>query len=78
MMSWTRSGELIFMVVMGGTGSLFGPLIGTAAFVFLEEFLSYITIYWHLIFGLLLIALVLFGRGGIDGWLQRFNRDPGK
>ena len=74
MMGWTRSGELIFMVVMGGAGTLFGPLVGTAAFVFLEEFLSRITIYWHLIFGLMLIALVLFGKGGIHGWLSAFDR----
>ena len=74
MMGWTRSGELIFMVVMGGAGTLFGPLVGTAAFVFLEEFLSYITIYWHLIFGLMLVALVLYGKGGIHGWLTMLDR----
>jgi len=78
MMGWTRSGELIFMVVIGGAGTLFGPLVGTVTFVLLEEFLSYITIYWHLIFGLLLVALVLFGKGGIDGWLNTLKkgRDP--
>lgn len=74
MMAWTRSGELIFMVVMGGAGTLFGPLLGTIAFVFLEEFLSYITIYWHLIFGLMLVALVLFGKGGIGGWIKMLDR----
>jgi branched-chain amino acid transport system permease protein len=74
MMGWTRSGELIFMVVIGGAGTLFGPLVGTIAFVVLEEFLSYITIYWHLIFGGLLVALVLFGKGGIDGWLSALNK----
>ncbi len=73
MMGWTRSGELIFMVVMGGAGTLFGPIVGGVAFVFLEEFLSYITVYWHLIFGLMLVALVLFGKGGIHGWLSRFD-----
>ncbi|MGI9318515.1 MAG: branched-chain amino acid ABC transporter permease [bacterium] len=78
MIGWTRSGELIFMVVMGGAGTLFGPLVGTAAFVFLEEFLSYITIYWHLIFGLMLIALVLFGKGGIHGWLSALDRKEGR
>ena len=70
MISWARSGELIFMVIIGGVGSFFGPLVGTIAFVFLEEFLSLITVYWHLIFGLMLIALVLFGKGGIHGWLR--------
>ncbi len=70
MMSWARSGELIFMVLIGGVGTLFGPLIGTLAFVTLEEFLSSITVYWHLIFGLMLVALVLYGKGGIHGLLQ--------
>ena len=74
MMSWTRSGELIFMVIIGGTGSLFGPLFGALSFLFLEEALSLITIYWHLIFGGLLIALVLYGKGGIDAWLSKLDK----
>lgn len=68
MMDWTRSAELLFMLVAGGAGALFGPLIGTAAFILLQEFLSGITVHWHLIFGLLLIALVLFiGKSGLHG-----------
>ena len=72
--NWTRSGELIFMVIIGGVGTFFGPVIGTMAFVFLEEFLSSITVYWHLIFGVLLVALVMFGKGGIYGWLHLLDR----
>ncbi len=74
MIGWARSGELIFMVLIGGVGSFFGPLIGTVAFVGLEEFLSAITIYWHLIFGLMLVALVLYGKGGIHGWMKLLDR----
>jgi len=74
MMGWSRSGELIFMVIIGGVATLFGPLVGTIAFVLLEEFLSAITIYWHLIFGVLLVLLVLFGKGGIHGWLEMLDR----
>ena len=74
MIGWTRSGELIFMIIIGGTATLFGPLLGTIAFVVLEELLSSITVYWHLIFGVMLVALVLFGKGGIHGWLSRFDR----
>jgi branched-chain amino acid transport system permease protein len=73
-MSWARSGELIFMAIIGGVGTLFGPLVGTIVFVMLEEFLSLITVYWHLIFGILLVALVLYGKGGIHGWLSRLDR----
>ncbi len=74
MMGWTRSGELIFMVVFGGTGTLFGPIMGAGIFILLEEWLSAITIYWQLIFGAILIAVVLFGRGGIHGLLTRSKR----
>lgn len=74
MIGWARSGELIFMVIIGGAGTFFGPLVGTIAFVLLEEFLSLITVYWHLIFGVMLVALVLFGKGGIDGWLSLMDR----
>ena len=74
MMDWTRSGELIFMVVLGGAGSLFGPVLGSAAFLLLEEFLSATTIYWQLIFGILLILVVLFARGGIVGLLGPGSR----
>ncbi|GIK81082.1 MAG: branched-chain amino acid ABC transporter permease [Pseudorhodoplanes sp.] len=74
-MHWTRSGDLIVMVVLGGMGSLFGPLIGTVAFLALEEWLSGITEYWQIIFGPLLLAIVLFARGGIDGLLAGIRRD---
>ena len=78
MMGWTRSGELIFMVIIGGVSSLFGPLVGALSFVLLEEFLSKITVYWHLIFGLMLVLLVMFGKGGINGWLSLLDRRGGK
>jgi len=74
MMSWARSGELIFMVIIGGVATLFGPLVGTIVFILLEQFLSAITVYWHLIFGSLLVALVLYGKGGIHGWLRLLDR----
>ncbi|WP_205032095.1 branched-chain amino acid ABC transporter permease [Hwanghaeella grinnelliae] len=72
MMDWTRSGELIFMVVLGGTATIFGPVYGVLAFLVIEEILSAITTYWHLIFGLLLVLVVLFVQGGIAGLLRRW------
>ena len=71
MMDWTRSGELIFMVVLGGTSSLFGPVLGAGLFILMEEILSGFWLYWQLIFGIFLILVVLFAKGGIDSWLGR-------
>ena len=71
MMYWTRSGDLIIMVVLGGMGSIFGPLFGAVALLVLEETLSGITEYWQIILGPLLLLVVLFARGGIDGVLGK-------
>jgi branched-chain amino acid transport system permease protein len=71
MMYWTRSGDLIIMVVLGGMGSTFGPLFGTIALLVLEEVLSGITEYWQIILGPMLLLVVLFARGGIDGLLGK-------
>ncbi len=67
MMHWTKSGELIFMVVLGGMGTIFGPICGAMVFLFLSEILSNITHHWHLFFGPFLIFVVVFARRGIDG-----------
>ena len=71
MMYWTRSGDLIIMVVLGGMGSTFGPLFGAVALLVLEEVLSGITEYWQIILGPLLLLVVLFARGGIEGLLGK-------
>ena len=73
-MHWTRSGDLIIMIVLGGIGTLFGPVIGAVAFLLLEELLSGITEYWQLIFGPMLLLIVIFARGGIDGMLVALDR----
>jgi len=70
-MTWTRSGELMFMVILGGAGSIFGPVFGAVAFLLIEEILSAFTIYWQLPFGILLILSVLFIKGGVNGLIQR-------
>lgn len=71
MVEWTRSGELMFMVILGGVNSLLGPLVGAVCFVLIEYGLSRWTVFWHLPFGLLLLGVVLFGRGGVIGILKR-------
>jgi branched-chain amino acid transport system permease protein len=73
-MYWTRSGDLMVMVILGGMGSLFGPVLGAIVYLLLEEFLSQITEYWAMIMGPMLLLIVIFGRGGIVGLLGRFSR----
>ena len=71
MMYWTRSGDLIIMVVLGGMGSVIGPVFGAMMLLVLEQTLSGITEYWQIILGPLLLLVVLFARGGIDGLLGK-------
>ena len=70
MMGWSRSGELMFMVILGGSATTLGPVLGSAVFILMEEVLSSITIYWHLPFGLMLMGVVLFARGGLMGLIK--------
>ncbi len=74
--AWRTSGELIFMVVLGGMGSILGPVLGAATFFVIAEYvgdLPVVGIYWRIYFGPFLILIVLFARSGIDGWLGRFK-----
>jgi branched-chain amino acid transport system permease protein len=73
-MHWTRSGDLIVMAVLGGMGSVIGPVIGAVTLLVLEEALSRVTEYWPIILGPLILLVVLFWRGGIDGMLARLGR----
>jgi branched-chain amino acid transport system permease protein len=69
LMHWTRSGIILVMVLLGGSGTLYGPVIGAAAFLLLEEVLSIYTEHWMLYFGPVLILVVLFVRHGLYGIL---------
>jgi branched-chain amino acid transport system permease protein len=73
-MQWTRSGDLIVMAVLGGMGSVMGPVIGAVTLLVLEEALSRVTEYWPIILGPLILLVVLYARGGIDGLLARLGR----
>jgi branched-chain amino acid transport system permease protein len=77
-MHWTRSGDLIVMVVLGGIGTLVGPVVGAVAFLFLEKTLPDYTEHWMVVFGPILLLLVLFARRGIFGWfLPKEDRHGG-
>lgn len=90
LMHWTRSGDLIVMVVLGGMASLFGPMIGAVALLVLEETLPILigavaapfvgenatqaAEYWQIVLGPLFLMVVLFARGGINGLLAGARR----
>ncbi len=69
MLHWTRSGELLVIVILGGMGTLYGALAGAATLLVLEEVLSGLTEHWMIVLGPILIAVVLFARRGVFGWL---------
>lgn len=69
MLSWQMSGELIVLVILGGTGRLFGPVAGAVLFVLFEFMLGGFTERWQLFLGLILLGVVLFARGGFVGLL---------
>lgn len=71
---WTESGELMIMVILGGVGTFFGPVLGAAAYLFLQTYLSAWTEHWQLVFGLILLVVVLGTRGGLSGLLSRLTR----
>jgi len=69
MFSWQTSGKILIFVILGGVGRLFGPVAGAALFILLEQVLGGLSDYWHFYLGLVLLAVVLFARGGIIGTL---------
>ena len=75
LMHWTESGQLMVMVILGGAGTLFGPVLGAAFIVGLEMMLTSITEHWKFILGPVLVLIVLFTRGGIWGFLMRTSKD---
>jgi branched-chain amino acid transport system permease protein len=68
-MHWTRSGEILMMVILGGMGSLFGPVLGAVLYLLLETVLSRLTEHWQAILGPILVLVVLFSRRGVFGLL---------
>lgn len=70
LLNWTVSGEALVVVILGGVGTLIGPLVGAVVFVVLKHELSAITSYWHLVVGCLLIAVVMSRANGIFGWIE--------
>jgi ABC-type branched-subunit amino acid transport system permease subunit len=88
MMTWTVSGEALVTVILGGLGTLAGPVVGAVLLVFLKHLVSGMTAYWHMIIGAVLILAVVAGGRGVYGGLERLigmrlprraqNREPAR
>ena len=79
-MNWTRSGELMFMVILGGIGTTAGPLLGAAGLLLLEDTLQgwsllpdWVHEHWQLFLGVILVLVVLFGKRGLAGFFPGKN-----
>jgi branched-chain amino acid transport system permease protein len=71
-LGFPRSAELLVMLVLGGTGRLYGGLIGAAVFILLQDYLSGLNpVYWQFWIGAVLVAVVMVARGGILGAFDR-------
>jgi branched-chain amino acid transport system permease protein len=68
-MAWQASGDLIVMIVLGGMGTLFGPVAGAVALLIFEEILSGWTTHWMIVLGPAIVLIVLTAKKGIYGYL---------
>lgn len=74
MLHWTTSGDVIIMTLLGGAGTLWGPVVGVLVFEVLKEWMSSKTEYWYGILGLVFIIATIYFPRGIVGELQRLRR----
>jgi len=74
LLSWHQSGNVLLMLILGGTGSLYGAIAGAVAFVALSEVYSSVTTHWPLLLGGTIILLVIFLPGGLASIASRFKR----
>jgi branched-chain amino acid transport system permease protein len=72
-LGWHESGTVLMMVILGGIGTLYGPVIGAFAMVFLQDWFQEVTTHWLLLMGGFVIAVVLFLPNGIAGLVQQIS-----
>ena len=68
---WTQSGNIVFMTLLGGFASFFGPILGAFAFIFLQDTVMSFVPYWRLVFGAILAFVVIRAPGGLMGLFAR-------
>jgi branched-chain amino acid transport system permease protein len=77
MLHWSRSGELMIMVILGGATTVLGPALGAAIYVGLETVLTGWTEHWQIILGPILIVVALFTREGVLSLFQKRGASDG-
>jgi branched-chain amino acid transport system permease protein len=73
---WTHSGSLVFMTLLGGFASFFGPVVGAFVFIYLQNWVMSVTLYWRLVFGAILALIVIFAPEGLAGLVTRRRPAP--
>jgi branched-chain amino acid transport system permease protein len=68
---WTHSGNIVFMTLLGGFASFFGPILGAFVFIYLQDFVMSLVPYWRLVFGAILAVMVIAAPTGLMGLLTR-------
>jgi branched-chain amino acid transport system permease protein len=71
---WTQSGNIVFMTLLGGFASFFGPILGAFVFIFLQDTVMSAVPYWRLVFGAILACIVIWAPGGLMGLFARAPR----
>ncbi len=69
-MNWTTSGDVLIMCILGGVGTLFGPVLGVAVFEVLRDELGKVTDHWYGLLGAIFVVITIFAPGGLMGALQ--------
>lgn len=75
-MNWTTSGDVLIMSILGGVGTLFGPILGVALFEILRDQLEHLTDRWYGVLGLIFVLVTIFAPGGIMGVVRSLRRQP--
>jgi len=73
---WTHSGNLVFMTLLGGFASFFGPVVGAFVFIYLQNWVMSVVEYWRLVFGAILALIVIFAPEGLVGLVTRRRPAP--
>jgi branched-chain amino acid transport system permease protein len=70
---WTKSGDIVTICILGGINSFLGPIVGSTVLILLETFITSVTLYWPLVLGIIICAVVLLMPQGIMGIQVMWN-----